>query len=200
MRMAKLALTMVFAVVVLVVLANQRAAADGGILLEDLAGNYATTCQGSLALCLDSTTFAPTNCGTGSPVVLAFSVQQIRALTRDAKGTACATYIETDASLPVGKNAPHIGQVLAEVITISSYDPATGMGDFNDTEYSGGKCNGSTFDSNGATATVTLTEHFVASDGGKRIDTVFTSIVLPPVMGLGNAIGGFSLSCTSLRQ
>ncbi len=199
MRIAKFALTMAFAVVGLVLLSNQRAAADGGIPLEDLAGNYATTCQGPLALCLDSTTHAPTNCGTGSPVVLAFSALQIRALTRDAKGTACATYIETDASLPVGKNPPHVGPVLAETITISSYDPATGMGDFNDTEYSGGKCNGSSFDSNGAPAIVTSTEHFVASDGGKRIDTIFTSLVLP-VMGSGNAIGGFSLSCTSIRQ
>ncbi len=37
MRIAKLALTIAFAVVGLVLLANQRAAADGGIPLEDLA-------------------------------------------------------------------------------------------------------------------------------------------------------------------
>ena len=199
MRIAKFALTIGFAVAGLVLLANQRAAADGGIPLEDLAGNYTTTCQGSLALCFDSTTHAPTNCGTGSPVVLAFSALKIKALTLDAKGTACATFIETDASLPVGKNPPAVSPVRTEAITIPSYDPATGMGDFNGTQYSGGKCNGSTFDSNGATAIVTSTEHFVASDGGKRIDTVLTSLVLP-VMGSGNAVGGFSVSCINLRQ
>jgi hypothetical protein len=191
---------MVFAVVGLVLLADHGAAAGGGIPLKALAGNYATTCQGPLALCLDSSTFAPTNCGTGSPVVLAFSVLKIKALTRDAEGTACATFIETDASLPVGKNPPAVSPVHPETITIPSYDPTTGMGDFDGTQYSGGKCDGSSFDSNGATATVTTTEHFVASDGGKRIDTVLTSLVLPPVMGSGNAIGAFSLSCTSLRQ
>jgi hypothetical protein len=106
MRIPKFALTMVFAVAGLLLLADHRAAADGGIPLQELAGNYATTCQGPLALCLDSTTFAPADCGTGSPVVFAFSALQIRALTRDAKGTACATYIETDASLPIGKNPP----------------------------------------------------------------------------------------------
>jgi hypothetical protein len=106
MRIAKFGLTMVFAVAGLLLLADHRAAADGGIPLEDLAGNYSTTCQGSLALCLDSTTHVPTNCGTGSPIVLAFSALKIKALTRDAKGTACATFIETDASLPLSKNPP----------------------------------------------------------------------------------------------
>jgi hypothetical protein len=73
------------------------------------------------------------------------------------------------------------------------------MGDFDGTQYSGGKCDGSSLDSNGATLVATSTEHFVVSDGGKRIDTVLTSIVLP-VMVSGNAIGGFTVSCTSLRQ
>ena len=93
---------------------------------------------------------------------------------------------------------PLVNPVRTEAITIASYDPATGMGDFNGTQYSGVECNGSTFNGNGATVIATSTEHFVASDGGKRIDTVLTSIVLP--VGSGNAIGGFSLSCTSLRQ
>ncbi len=48
MRMAKFALTTVFAVAGLFFLANQRAAADGGIPLAALAGDYAFTCQGDI--------------------------------------------------------------------------------------------------------------------------------------------------------
>jgi len=75
------------------------------------------------------------------------------------------------------------------------YDPASGTGDQSFTLYTGGKCNGATFDSTGATATSTGTDHFVASDNGKRLDGIFTSTT--------DAIGGigdFSQTFVALQQ
>jgi hypothetical protein len=76
---------------------------------------------------------------------------------------------------------------------ITSYDPTTGTGDAGFTEYSGGQCHGSAFDSTGATAVNSGTDHFVVSNRGKRIDGVLTSLTNP-------AIGAFSFPFTLLRQ
>jgi hypothetical protein len=200
MRIAKFALTMVFAVVALVLLADQRAAADEGIPLEALAGNYASTCQGTLAICLDSKTFAPANCGTGSPVVLPLTDLDVGALTRDDQGNACATGLGVDADLPVDKTPPFVSKVHPSVAKTLNYDPATGTGDISVSEYSGGKCFGSTFDSTGAKQTAAFVFHFAASNGGKRIDMIVTSAVAFVTGTTGNFFGGFSLACTNLRQ
>src|SRR6266852_524182 len=106
MRIPKFALTMAFAVVGLVLLADQRAAADGGIPLKALAGNYSQTCQGTFAVCLDSTTFAPTDCGTGSPIVVPITDLDVGALTRDSEGNSCVTLIGVAANLPADKTPP----------------------------------------------------------------------------------------------
>jgi hypothetical protein len=83
---------------------------------------------------------------------------------------------------------------------ILNYDPATGTGDISASEYSGGKCIGSTFDSTGAKQTAAFVFHFAASNGGKRIDMIVTSAVAFVTGTTGNFFGGFSLSCTNLRQ
>ena len=200
MRMAKFALAIVLAVAGLVLLANQRVAANEGIPLKALAGNYSFTCQGTFAICLDSTTFAPTNCGTGTPIVVPLTDLDVGALTRDDQGNACATGLGVDVSLPVGKNPPSVSPVHPAVAKTLNYDPATGTGDISVSEYSGGKCIGSTFDSAGAKQTTNFVFHFAASNGGKRIDMIVTSGTAFVTDTTGNFIGGFSLSCTNLRQ
>src|SRR5216683_5874672 len=191
MRMAKFALTTVFAVAGLVLLADQRTAANAGIPLEALAGNYASTCQGTLAICLNSTTFAPADCGTGSPLVLPLTDLDVGSLTRDDDGNACNTGLGVDASLPVGKNPPSVSPVHPAVAKTLNYDPATGTGDISVSEYSGGKCIGSTFDSAGAKQTTNFVFHFAASNGGKRIDMIVTSGTAFVTDTTGNFIGGF---------
>ncbi len=68
------------------------------------------------------------------------------------------------------------------------------------TTYSGGRCNGATFDSGGATEIATATAHFAASNGGKRIDLIITSLVGFVTDTTGNVFGDFSLSGTLLKQ
>src|SRR5713226_4529784 len=108
MRIAKFALAIVFAVAGTVLLADQRTAANSGIPLEALAGNYAFTCQGTFAICLNSTTFAPADCGTGSPLVIPLTDLEVGALMRDVKGNLCSTFLDVSSSLPVGKNPPDV--------------------------------------------------------------------------------------------
>jgi hypothetical protein len=100
----------------------------------------------------------------------------------------------------VGKNPPSVSPVHPATAKIFKYDPATGTGDFSLSEYRGGKCIGSTFDSTGATKTNALVFHFAVSDGGKRIDMIATSAIGFAAGTTGNSIGGNSLSCANLRQ
>jgi hypothetical protein len=100
----------------------------------------------------------------------------------------------------VGKNPPSVSPIHPSVAKILNYDPATGAGDISVSEYSGGKCIGSTFDSAGAKQTAAFVFHFAASNGGKRIDMIVTSAIAFVTGTTGNFFGGFSLSCTNLRQ
>jgi hypothetical protein len=74
------------------------------------------------------------------------------------------------------------------VVNIANYDPSTGVGDIFVTGYIGGSCNGSVFNSQGATKTATASAHFVASDGGKQIDYVNTQL-----QSVTGNIGDFSI-------
>jgi hypothetical protein len=200
MRIAKFALTMAFAVAGLLLLADRRAAADEGIPLKALAGNYSNTCQGTFAVCLDSTTHAPTDCATGSPIVVPLTELEVGALTRDVEGNSCDTQFGVAANLPPDKTPPLLGPATPFVAKTLNYDPTTGTGDISATEYNGGKCIGSTFDSTGATEKADFKYHFAASNGGKRVDMIATSANLFVTDTTGNFIGAFSVSCTNLRQ
>jgi hypothetical protein len=200
MRVVKFALTIVFAVAGMVFFADQRAAAGEGIPLKALAGNYSFTCQGTFTICLNSGGTAVEDCGTAGALVVPLTDLEVGEVTRDAKGNSCSTFLDVSSSLPVGKNPPSVTPIHPAVGKTTSYDPATGTGDISLDEYTGGKCNGSAFDSTGATKTGTSTSHFAASNGGKRFDIVLTSLILFPTDSTGNFVGGFSLSCSNLRQ
>jgi hypothetical protein len=204
MRIAKFALTIVFAVAGLALLADQRAAADGGISLGDLAGVYSFTTPGSYSVCLDLSKTPPAveDCGTKGAFALPQTYLAVGALTRDANGNSCGAWTEVSSSLPVDNTPPLVGLVHHAVGKISTYDPETGTGDFTFTGYQGGKCNGSTFDSTGATESDTNAAHFAVSNGGKRIDLVFTSAIVFAVPGTPGTdiIGDFSLSSIQLKQ
>jgi hypothetical protein len=90
--------------------------------------------------------------------------------------------------------------VIRAVATVTSYYPATGTGDQSVTTYSGGTCNGASFDSTGATATGTNSAHFAASNDGRRIDLVLTPDVTYVTGTTSNLIGAFSLSAIQLGQ
>jgi hypothetical protein len=203
MRRAKFALTMVVAVAGLVLLADQKAKANPGIPVAALAGNYSLTDQGSFSICLNSKTFAGVDCATFlGPLVVPLLYVDAGEVTRDNNGNSCSTYTEV-SSVPASNTlplTPPIVDAIAHAVgKISNYDSATATGDINFTIYAGGKCNGSTFDNTGI-ETGTTVAHFAASNGGKRIDLVFTSITSFVMDTTGNIAGDFSLSGSMRKQ
>jgi hypothetical protein len=166
----------------------------GGIPLP--SGQFSDTAQGSQALCFNPTSPSPVleDCSTSGVVVVPINLLENGAGSFDSAGNSCFTLTDADSVLPVNAIHPLI-QLLHSVGKVVSYDSTTGIGDFSFTAYSGGQCNGATFDDNGATKNATGTNHFVVTDGGSRIDLVTTSVNTP-----SNAIASFSTSGTLLRQ
>jgi hypothetical protein len=118
---------------------------DEGIPLSALAGKYSITRSGSVALCLNPTTFALSDCATKGALVSPQSLLVVGAFARDENGDSCATVTDVFSNLPVGISPPAVLVGLHFVDKITSYDPATGTGDSTLTAYSaGGQCNGST--------------------------------------------------------
>jgi hypothetical protein len=195
-----------FALVVKLGLREGAAQEDGGggISLGDLAGNYSNEAKGSLSVCLDSSKFpshifVTIDCGAATAVAIPQTLLTVGNLTRNEKGDGCSTVTFVESSLPVDITPPLVG-VTHSVSKVTSYDAATGTGNSSVTNYRGGSCNGSTFDSAGATATGTVHSHFVASNGGRRIDGAFTSYILYVTDTTGNFVGDFSVSFTQLKQ
>ena len=165
------------------------------IPLSKLAGTYAVTGQGSIFFCFEPTPpFPPAECGSTGSTGLPFSLLLLGAVTRDAQGNSCATFTQTFADLPVDISPP-FSSVVHNVGKVTSYDPTTATGDTSVTSYAGGQCHGATFDSTGATVQSTSTNHIAASDRGKRVDGVVTSLT-----NAVGSIGGFSISFTQLHH
>jgi len=164
------------------------------IPLSKLDGTSAVTIHGSLFICVQATPpFPPVACGSEGSLGLPLTLVAVGAATH-LKTTSCSTLTQTISNLPVDVSPPLV-QVVHTVTTIMSYDPVTGTGEASFTSYSGGQCNGASFDSTGVTVLSTGTEHFAASDRGKRIDFVLTSLSSPE-----GSIGDFSLSGTGFRH
>jgi len=166
--------------------------------LEELAGNYAVTLQGSITTCVDPTV-KPIDCKDPTATAMPFTVLQVGENTRDENGNACATFTVVRTTLPVDNKLPKVS-VIRAIAKVKSYDPATGTGDQSVITYSGGTCNGASFDDKGATPTGTNFAHFAVSNDGRRIDLVLTSNVTYVTDTTGNSIGAFSLSAIQLKQ
>ncbi len=123
-----------------------------------------------------------------------FTTVNVGQATADGSGNSCGTYSGVESSRPLGTTPPQVS-TLNVVGKVLNYDPTSGTGDQSFTSYSGGNCNGATFDSTDATVVSSGTDHFVASGSGKRIDGIFTSLT-DPVGGLGD----FSISFINLKQ
>jgi hypothetical protein len=164
----------------------------GGIPLSRLTGKYATTGQGSVTVCFKPDFSATEPCSTKGVVAISGNSQSVGQVTTDLNSN-CSTNTTT-FGFP-GDPSPTIGSVAIGVTKLISYDPATGSGDLSFTNYTGGKCVGSKFDSTGATVLNTGTAHFVVSNGGERSDTILTTLTDP----VGD-LGAFNLSGSTLKQ
>ena len=168
---------------------------SGGAGIPLPVGQSSQTLQGSLAICLNSTTFAEESCSTNGVAVFPISVLINGVVTGDAAGNSCASVTEVDSDLPVDASPPFVTANEHSTGKVLNYDSTTGTGDGSFTSYIGGTCNGVTFDSTGATKLSSGTFHFVVTDNGKRIDFLNTALTNP-----AGSIGDFSLSGTNLMQ
>jgi hypothetical protein len=197
MAMKRLFLILIIASFALVMIQGfSRVAADGGggIPLSKLAGKFAQAGpgSGSLTLCFKPDFSATENCSTVGAIPLAANVVGVGQKTQDKDGDSCLTETITEA-FP-GK-LPPIVAVFHGANKVTNYDPATGSGDESFTNYAGGRCMGSKFDTTGATVLNNGTLHFVASDNGERTDFVVTTLT----DSLGD-IGAFNAAGFNLKQ
>jgi hypothetical protein len=175
--------------------AGDDSGGDGGIPLSKLAGKYAIvySSAGFFTSCLKPDFSASESCSTPGAVPIPITAGTVGQKTQDKEGDSCQKLTGTFAT--PGQPTPPNVVVFFTVEKVTDYDPATGSGDTSVTDYAGGKCIGSNFDSTGATLTATGTTHFVASDDGRRVDYTATKFVDP----VGD-IGGFVITRSDLKQ
>ncbi|MGA8223078.1 MAG: hypothetical protein WB780_15625 [Candidatus Acidiferrales bacterium] len=168
---------------------------DGALYIPLPHGHFSVNSQGSLAVCRNPGTFAEESCSTPGALVVPLTELYNGVTAVDKEGTSCVSFALVATNFPpnalpsnVIANAHCVGKTL-------DYDPTIGAGDGTYTVFSGGTCNGSVFDSTGATEILSGGFHFAVSEGGNRSDFVITSLTDP----LGG-IGGASFSGTYLRQ
>ena len=136
------------------------------------AGTFSSTVTGSLAVCLNPTTFALEACTTKGVLVAPITVLVVGSNVSDAKGNACSSVVETDSDFPVDASPPLVTMNEHSVSKLTTYDPNTGVGDGTSITYIGGQCKGALFDSTGATVASTGTFHVVVSENGNRVDAI----------------------------
>jgi hypothetical protein len=178
----------------LVAVSSQQAIAGGHSGIPLPVGQFSTTTQGSLAICLNPTSFATEACSTSGVLVFPLSVLSNGSLTSDKTGNSCSTETEVDSALPVGSSPPTVTTNEHSVNQLLTYNSSTGIGDWSFTLYVGGSCNGAAFDSTGASEIANGTLHFVVTDR-KRTDIMITTLTNPSA-----SVGAFSLSATDLSQ
>jgi hypothetical protein len=157
------------------------------IQLSDLAGTTAETGRGSIVECTDSTG-SPVACSTTGAVAHSFTYVAVGPVIRDEEGNACGSFTQTLANVPPDKTPPIVSQFQVGAKT-TDYDPETANGDCSFTSYTGAKCAGAI--ATGGTVIGTGTCHFTASEGGRRIDYILTT--LP-------GVGAFSISGFDHRE
>lgn len=172
--------TLLLGALAIALAAGPQVMAAGADEIPFPAGKFSLTSQGSEA-----------SCSGGSCVVL--SVIEAGAMTRDREGNACGSHAAVVNTVPPSASPPTVVPSVTTVFKVTHYDPTTGTGDESLTEYSGGSCNGATFNSTGATQVVSGALHFAVSNGGNRIDSVITALNI-------RGLGGFSIRFTERRQ
>jgi len=186
--MKKLAQVGVLALMAGLAVATARAE-DHGISLASLKGSYGAKSSGFTTICANAG-----GCSAASPILLQKNFVATAQATVDDDGNFCGPATASDA--PVAGSAAAANILTKNIVAnVTSFDPATGQGDLNFSVYSGGSCNGASFDNAGATLLSTGTSHIVVSEGGNRIDSVVTSYV-----SVSGFIGSVVNSTTLHRQ
>ena len=165
-----------------------------GVTLASLAGNFAGRGGGFFTFCLNGA--AQISCDSVAPVpsLVPFNQTQISQQTRDAAGNGCEVFTRTYAPVSGTIDAANVATP-QRVFTNMSFDPTTGSGQADFSQYRGGSCIGAVFDNKGGTATLvaTGTANYIVSDSGNRIEFILTGFTQV-------GVAGFVFSATYARQ
>ena len=175
------------------------------------SGQFSSTAKGSFGLCINLSTGAFESCSTSGAGIEAITGLANGSVTFDSAGNGCGVAIEVDSlplapfyldpSLPPPPFPAFVNPVRRVKSQLVDYDPATGIGDRSQTVYTGGTCEGASFNSSGASAVGEQTVHFVVTNGGNRIDVFATrNVAYVSSTDHSNFLGDFSVSGTELRQ
>lgn len=155
---------------------NRARTGDGGsATLASLAGKFALKSSGSYTICFGASR-STVDCASSPHQEVPFNMTAVAHYIRDAAGNSCGvtalTITPTDARV---FHFTRLNFASTAVSTTTSFDPTTGSGSDNVSQYHGGRCVGAAFDSTGAILTGTGTQSFMVSDSGNRIDAIVTS-------------------------
>jgi hypothetical protein len=166
----------------------------GAQSIPEPSGQYSIARHGSLALCLNPAAgFANESCSASGVLVYPVTDIAVGSITY-ASGSGCGTDTEIFSALPPSA-LPSTTNPETVVVKVTNYSSTTGIGTASYTGYSGGSCNGASFDSSGATEIASATLQFVVTEGGKQVEITFTQAT-NPISGLGSV----SLFDTDLKQ
>jgi hypothetical protein len=161
------------------------AGGSNGIALP--SGHFSFTAHGTEA-----------NCAAGPCITL--NIIEAGNMVRDAAGNACGSHAAVVTTIPATSGSPIVVPSVITVLKLLSYDATTGTGDAALSEYSGGSCNGASFNGTGATQIVSGSLHFAVSNGengngGDRIDSILTALNVQ-----GAPVPNFSIVFTERQQ
>jgi len=159
------------------------------------SGTFSFTNTGLLAVCLNPTTSALEACTTPGVLAEPLSVVEVGSVNYDHQGHGCLSETASEQAFPPGASTMPLNPNQHEVWTITKFDPTNGTGDEKFTVWTGGQCNGPTFDNTGATQTASGTLHFVLSEDGRRLDSQYTSIT-----NSTDSLGAFSLYAVCRKE
>jgi hypothetical protein len=166
---------------------GSQALAGGSRGIALPSGHFSFTAQGTEA-----------NCGGGSCITL--NIIETGNMVRDSAGNACGSHAAVVTTIPATAGSPIVVSSVITVLELLNYDSKTGTGDSSLSEYSGGSCNGATFNGTGATQVVSGSLHFTVSNGengngGDRIDSILTALNIG-----GAPVPNFAITFTERQQ
>jgi hypothetical protein len=155
-------------------------------LAQNTTVKYSIVVTGTLALCFNAAFTQEVACTNPTAVAAPGTSVAVGYGTKNAQG-GCESRVSSFAALPPITYPPPTPENQTVVKQVTDYDPSTGSGDYNITNYTGGSCNGVNFNSSGATLVGTETAHFQDSENGNRRDYMDTTSTNPT-----NSIGSFT--------
>jgi hypothetical protein len=170
------------------------ATSAGAQSIPEPSGQYSIARHGSFAVCLNpAANYADESCSASGVFAYPVTVIAVGSITYES-GIGCGTDTEIFSALPPSALPSTLGPETV-VVKVTNYSSTTGVGAASYTGYSGGSCNGASFDSSGATVIASGTLQFVVTEGGKQVEITFTQLTNPT-----SSLGSVSLFDTDLKQ